>query len=86
MSANELCLANVGEMGLLNWTLQILAGLLFLESKQVVHGDVAARNVLLKGPSLTAKISDFGMSHQINDASPTYVSSSQVNSERNHIP
>ena len=57
-------LANACVMGLMDWTLQILKGLLFLGSKRVVHGDLAARNVLLDS-SLVAKISDFGMSHQL---------------------
>lgn len=57
-------LANMIEMGLLDWILQILNGLRFLRRAKVVHGDIALRNVLLD-KDLTAKICDFGLSHQV---------------------
>lgn len=45
----------------------IASGLAFLHSQSVVHGDLSAKNVLLKSsPSLTAKISDFGNSRFAN--------------------
>ena len=36
----------------------------YLEKKHVMHGDLAARNVLL-GEGLIAKISDFGLSKEM---------------------
>ena len=40
----------------------------FLASKQIFHGDLAARNILLT-ENLNAKISDFGLSRRIYSAS-----------------
>lgn len=56
---------------------QIVSGLCYLTSQQVVHRDLAARNCLVSGesdlrcclpsqrPSITVKISDFGMSRRL---------------------
>ena len=42
---------------------QVYEGLLYMHSLGLIHGDIAARNILLCGPeeSLTAKITDFGL-------------------------
>ncbi|KAK6035895.1 protein tyrosine kinase [Cooperia oncophora] len=56
---------------------QIVAGLCYLTSQQIVHRDLAARNCLVSGesdlrcclpsqrPPITVKISDFGMSRRL---------------------
>ena len=44
------------------WCVQISDALEYVESRKVVHRDIAARNVLVAGDGATAKLSDFGMS------------------------
>ncbi|XP_021959313.2 fibroblast growth factor receptor 4 [Folsomia candida] len=43
------------------WGLQVVNGMKYLESRNVIHGDLSARNVLLDEAG-NAKVSDFGMS------------------------
>jgi hypothetical protein len=44
-------------------------GLMHLHASNMVHRDVSARNVLLAGKKdLTAKVSDFGMAREVNNA------------------
>ncbi|XP_040575243.1 uncharacterized protein [Lepeophtheirus salmonis] len=49
---------------LLIWSRQISSGMEFLDSKNVIHGDLAGRNILLS-LEYAAKISDFGLSHTL---------------------
>ncbi|XP_035713460.1 uncharacterized protein LOC118437967 [Folsomia candida] len=49
---------------LINWSFEIACGMEFLGEKSVVHGDLAARNILLTR-RLVAKITDFGLSKQL---------------------
>ena len=46
---------------LYTWGYSIAKGLEYLSSLQIMHGDLAARNVLV-GHNYVAKISDFGLS------------------------
>ncbi|XP_076770780.1 tyrosine-protein kinase Fer isoform X2 [Arvicanthis niloticus] len=48
---------------LVKFSLDVAAGMLYLESKNCIHRDLAARNCLV-GENNTLKISDFGMSRQ----------------------
>ena len=56
---------------LILWTYDISNGMQFLEENQIMHGDLAARNILLhqdpsqKGHSV-AKVADFGLSKKFN--------------------
>ncbi|XP_035712057.1 insulin receptor-related protein [Folsomia candida] len=43
------------------WGRQVVDAMKFLESRNIIHGDLSARNVLLDGQE-NAKLSDFGMS------------------------
>jgi serine/threonine protein kinase len=49
--------------------LQTALGMEYLHSKKILHRDLAARNLLLKieGPFYIVKISDFGMSKQMEE-------------------
>ncbi|KAL6057412.1 Serine threonine tyrosine kinase 1 [Balamuthia mandrillaris] len=40
-------------------------GILFLHHHQIIHRDIAARNVLVQGPYYTALITDFGLSRVV---------------------
>ncbi|ODM88517.1 Tyrosine-protein kinase Fer [Orchesella cincta] len=49
---------------LIRWCYEIASGMEFLESKKIVHSDLAARNVLLAADR-TVKITDFGLSRRL---------------------
>ena len=49
---------------LISWSLQIARVMDYLVSKKVLHGDLAARNVLLADDSV-AKVADFGLARQL---------------------
>ena len=71
---------------ILTWAYDIAKGMEYLASKNVMHGDLAARNVLIAfaktpdGRVLVAKVADFGMSKQM------YENSYYRKVERNHVP
>jgi serine/threonine protein kinase len=43
------------------WAQDIAAGLAFLHARQIVHRDLKSQNVLVGGPELKCKLSDFGL-------------------------
>ena len=55
---------------LINWAFHIAKGMEYLANKRIMHGDLAARNVLItcedkQGEKLVAKVCDFGLSKKI---------------------
>ncbi|QQP49121.1 Fibroblast growth factor receptor 1Alike [Caligus rogercresseyi] len=48
------------------WAYGIAQGMQYLNSHRIMHGDLAARNILL-GHDLVAKVSDFGLSKSMYD-------------------
>ncbi|CAI8050383.1 Ephrin type-A receptor 8 (Fragment), partial [Geodia barretti] len=52
---------------LLNYSIQVTLGMLYLSEKGFVHRDLAARNVLISDKDI-CKIGDFGMSRELEDS------------------
>jgi len=66
---------NIKESQLFKWAEEICQAMIYLSEKKVVHGDLAARNVLLTS-TLTAKVTDFGLSRRLY-SSPEYIKTSK---------
>ena len=71
---------------LIRWAYNIAKGMEYLSSKRIMHGDLAARNILLSSGGgdnnyhLLAKISDFGLSKNL------YRNLYYKKTERNQVP
>lgn len=55
---------SVSTSDLLSWAFQVARGMHYLASKKVLHGDLAARNVLLSEDNIV-KICDFGLAKSL---------------------
>ena len=64
---------------LFTWSYSIAKGLEYLSSMSIMHGDLAARNILV-GENYVAKISDFGLSKMM------YYNEDYKKTERKLIP
>ena len=68
----------------LKWSHSICKGMEYLASKNIMHGDLAARNILITdsndGESYLAKIADFGLSKNFYDKT------SYVKQDRKNLP
>ena len=62
-------------MTLLDYIHQLSSAMVHLESKNYVHRDIAARNVLVVSPQVV-KLADFGLSRGLNDDADYYVGES----------
>lgn len=60
------CGENELELPFIKFATDICEGLVFLASKSIIHRDLAARNILVKSET-EVKISDFGLSHIVED-------------------
>lgn len=49
---------------LVRWSLQVAQGMTYLSSRNVLHGDLAARNILLCSNNIV-KICDFGLARSV---------------------
>lgn len=70
---------NMRTADLISWSYQIASGMEYLANKKVIHGDLAARNILLTDDG-TVKIIDFGLSKHLYNGS-NYISLSGVRIE-----
>merc|ERR1719511_390280 len=61
---NKIQVNGLDERLFLKWGFNIAKGMEYLSSKRIMHGDLAARNILLGGTQdgFVAKVSDFGLS------------------------
>ncbi|CAH8556058.1 unnamed protein product [Schistosoma turkestanicum] len=61
----------ITELTKLKFSTDVCRGLVYLEERDFIHRDIAARNVLLSGkmPNLIAKVADFGMARDLHDLS-----------------
>ncbi len=68
----------------LTWAHSVAKGMEYLASKKIMHGDLAARNVLLGGEGCggapTAKVGDFGLSKSM------YNNTHYLKTKRNYVP
>lgn len=55
---------SISTVNLLEWALQIVQGMQHLESREIVHSDLAARNILLDDRKVV-KICDFGLARSV---------------------
>ncbi|XP_046640460.1 mast/stem cell growth factor receptor Kit-like isoform X4 [Daphnia pulicaria] len=55
---------SISTTNLISWSFQIARGMDYLVSKKVLHGDLAARNILLADDGV-AKVADFGMAKKM---------------------
>ncbi|XP_035780692.1 uncharacterized protein LOC118460472 isoform X3 [Anopheles albimanus] len=58
------CNKSISTTDLISWAFQIATGMDYLASRKVLHGDLAARNVLLSNNNVV-KICDFGLSRSL---------------------
>lgn len=68
---------------LLCWSFQVARGMHYLASRNVLHGDLAARNVLLCDDNVV-KICDFGLARSIYK-SENYLKKSEVRKQKTEI-
>lgn len=61
----------------LKWMVDISAGMSFLEKKNLIHMDLAARNCLL-GVDNTLKVADFGLTVQLDPGEDNYIVSTDM--------
>ncbi|KAL6073710.1 Receptor-interacting serine/threonine-protein kinase 2, variant 2 [Balamuthia mandrillaris] len=53
-------------------------GIAFLHRERIIHRDIAARNILVQGPHLTALVSDFGLSRMKSELYSYAITSNTV--------
>lgn len=67
---------SVSQKDLASWSYQVAQGMQFLASQNIVHGNVAARSVLLTEGNIV-KISDFGLARAMNKVD-AYIAEKEV--------
>jgi serine/threonine protein kinase len=78
MEMNHYVEGSICEKQMIGWSYQIANAMEYLASKKVIHGDLAARNVLMFN-SQTVKLTDFGLSRKLYDYA-AFIKGDQVRS------
>lgn len=67
---------SVTRSDMVSWSYQVAQGMQFLSSQYIVHGNLAARSILLADGNLV-KISDFGLARAMHNVN-VYISQKEV--------
>uniref|UniRef100_A0A1B0CRZ3 non-specific protein-tyrosine kinase n=1 Tax=Lutzomyia longipalpis TaxID=7200 RepID=A0A1B0CRZ3_LUTLO len=66
-------LKHLSLMHIWRWAVEVATGMAYLETRRILHRDLACRNVFLHGPEERVKIGDFGLMRSLPQQEDCYV-------------